>query len=646
MAAKTLDKYLKKGLELTAAGKLDEAEEILIRGWEQDSATAGDRQTLFKIFRAFAALKFDKGQYPEASLFFEKAKAICPEDFSDGLALAFTWFALGNFDKALALATGAAKQLQDSRKTGLLVGRIHSARGNYQQAVEKLRQYTEAFPDDPEGLLELGFALEAGGNPAEASDFYAEIKSRHHDYFEKVFEKADVFFTQDYNRLAKMWLVRAEKIAPKDANIFFNLGRRYGYLGMMQDAERTLKAAIRMRPLGHYYRELADLYERANQLAKASAFARVPLQQFPDDPFLNLTLAKCEKRQGEEKAALARIDRVLDIAKETQVKSALLNLKGQILDRADRIEQAYQAFQASKDVAFDGDCDLRTAKQVPYEIMSTLMASDFTSLPKFSFAQDCKTGLKQMVFFMGFPRSGTTLVQHILDSHPETVTLDEKQVIRAPISVVDKMKGRFPAAIFDLTYEQAKDLRAIYLREIGNFVKTGPETVFIEKLPLNITSLPLIRTIFPEAKILFGLRHPFASCLSCLMQMFSMNRAMANLISIDEITRFYQAQMDVWIKSEKDLPLDYQYIRYEDVVADLEKETRKLVAFLDLEWVPEMMSYAENARAKGIIQTPSYSQVVRPIYKDSLERWRLYEAYFAPYRDRLAPYCEKFGYSY
>jgi hypothetical protein len=77
----------------------------------------------------------------------------------------------------------------------------------------------------------------------------------------------------------------------------------------------------------------------------------------------------------------------------------------------------------------------------------------------------------------------------------------------------------------------------------------------------------------------------------------------------------------------------------------MEGEIKKLTKFLGLPWAPEMLDYAENARAKGMINTPSYHQVVRPVYTESVEKWRAYEKYFEPYKDRLEPFCELFGYS-
>ncbi len=129
------------------------------------------------------------------------------------------------------------------------------------------------------------------------------------------------------------------------------------------------------------------------------------------------------------------------------------------------------------------------------------------------------------------------------------------------------------------------------------------------------------------------------------MQNFRLNNAMVNMTGLDEITTFYALVMGMCekISGERDIP--FHYLRYEEVVRDMEGEIKKLTKFLGLPWAPEMLDYAKSARAKGMINTPSYHQVVRPVYTESVEKWRAYEKYFEPYKDRLEPFCELFGYS-
>lgn len=246
---------------------------------------------------------------------------------------------------------------------------------------------------------------------------------------------------------------------------------------------------------------------------------------------------------------------------------------------------------------------------------------------------------------MGFPRSGTTLVQTILESHKSIATIDEKPVLRSLSRHLEEFDKGYPEALGTVTADDAEVLREIYFMQARNFVDFDEATTLVDKMPLSTLHLPLILTLFPNAKILFAVRNPYASSLSCLMQNFNLNNAMGNLMNLDEITRFYALTMGFWKKVSETLKFGHHILRYESLTEDMEREARALTEFLDLPWDPAMLDYAGTAKSKGIISTPSYHQVVQPIYKDSRDKWRAYEQFFAPYKERLDPFLALFGYS-
>lgn len=157
--------------------------------------------------------------------------------------------------------------------------------------------------------------------------------------------------------------------------------------------------------------------------------------------------------------------------------------------------------------------------------------------------------------------------------------------------------------------------------------------------------LPLIARVFPGARVILALRHPCDACLSCTMQNFATNAAMASFHTLDHAAQTYAAVMgllDTWVA---DFPRAVHRIRYEDLVADLEAEARRLLAYLGVGWNPAVLEPARRARARRIINTPSYHQVVRPIYRSALARWERYGEAFAPLLPRLAPFIRGYGYA-
>jgi hypothetical protein len=183
-------------------------------------------------------------------------------------------------------------------------------------------------------------------------------------------------------------------------------------------------------------------------------------------------------------------------------------------------------------------------------------------------------------------------------------------------------------------------VRDRYLSLIG-----GPGTsgqIVVDKLPLNIVALPLITHIFPRAKIIFALRDPRDSVLSCFQQQFGMNAAMVQFLAIDTAASYYDLVMTLFETCRAE-GVNAHQVRYEDVVADLEGEARKLAQFLGVPFEARMLDYQSTARARDI-RTPSVRQVVQPLYTRSIGRWRRYAEQLAPALPVLNAWAARFGY--
>ena len=185
-----------------------------------------------------------------------------------------------------------------------------------------------------------------------------------------------------------------------------------------------------------------------------------------------------------------------------------------------------------------------------------------------------------------------------------------------------------------------------YFTEFSKHVtKEHLKSVCIDKLPLNLLKIPLIRQLYPKAKYILALRHPMDTILSCWMQNFKLNAAMSNMVDLDRIVDLYCVAMETFRVCGSDFELDVHTIRYEDLLDDLSGETSKLLSFFNLAWEAQMEDYRATALKRGRIHTPSYSQVVEPIYKDAQYRWLKYEKYLDKYLNQLDPWIKEFGYA-
>ena len=193
-----------------------------------------------------------------------------------------------------------------------------------------------------------------------------------------------------------------------------------------------------------------------------------------------------------------------------------------------------------------------------------------------------------------------------------------------------------------------KNLRAqeIYWTEFNKHIdKSLNESVCIDKLPLNLLKAPLINQLYPDAKFILVLRHPMDTILSCWMQKFKLNAPMANMVDLDRVVEFYCVAMEIFKICRTNYNLNVHEIRYEDLINNFQKESEAVVQFLDLQWEPEMGNYQDTALNRGRIYTPSYSQVVEPIYNDAQYRWLNYSKYLEQYVDQVKPWISEFRYN-
>jgi hypothetical protein len=161
-------------------------------------------------------------------------------------------------------------------------------------------------------------------------------------------------------------------------------------------------------------------------------------------------------------------------------------------------------------------------------------------------------------------------------------------------------------------------------------------------MPINTTLLPLIAALFPEAKVLFALRDPRDVVLSCFRRAFIANAVSFHLLDLEAAARFYDQVMGFAVLCRDRLPLEVCDVRYERLVADLAGETRRLCAFLGLDWTPALLDFAETARRR-VILTPSAAQVRRGLFSGE-GQWRAYRGEMIGALAILAPWAERFGY--
>ncbi len=471
---------------------------------------------------------------------------------------------------------------------------------------------------------------------------------------------------------------RALAVNPRHIHVLVNLGSLYRASGRFEDARRTLDAALRVdarfaiahHNLGNVLLDigersqarrsyesavaldgrypdplasLASMAEEEHRLGDARSLARRALQLAPRNVLASLALARVCVREDDALGASAILEALLQDADLSITNRVLAQgILGDAYDKLGRYSEAFAAFTEANALQHAQCAPIIALERGPLTPVSVARLSAYAASVDLSLWRGTPSLKATPVFLVGFPRSGTTLLDQILASHSKVTTLEERDTLLDAATEL-MADGRFERWA-ELSDAEIEALRERYWQRVrsSGFVEQ-PARVFIDKQPLNAVLLPLIYRLFPSARIILAIRDPRDVVLSCYQQRFGMNAAMYQLLRLDSATAYYDAVMRLISICRARFPLRYHVVRYEDVVAKFELTLSDTLAFLGLEWEEDLRGFAETAR-KRTINTPSAAQVVRPLYGSSRGRWRNYAEYLSPYFDVLMPWVQALGY--
>ena len=250
------------------------------------------------------------------------------------------------------------------------------------------------------------------------------------------------------------------------------------------------------------------------------------------------------------------------------------------------------------------------------------------------------------VFVVGFPRSGTTLLEQMLDAHPQLVSMDEQTFVQDAIDDMRKLYGlEYPQQLPMLNEVAIHDFRARYWARVKKQVEIAPGVRLVDKNPLNIMRLPIMFKLFPNAKFILALRHPCDVLLSCYMQNFRSPIFQYLCRSLPDIAQAYANTMRGWVTAADCFGPDCMTLRYEDLLDDFPGVARQLASFIGVENAEPMLQYYTHAKRKGYISTPSYAQVVQPPVRTAAGRWQRFAPAFEDSLPILKPWLEHWGYA-
>jgi tetratricopeptide (TPR) repeat protein len=456
---------------------------------------------------------------------------------------------------------------------------------------------------------------------------------------------------------ARFEIARAEKIvdrllaaAGNRADIIHLAGQTYRMIFRPDQAMRCFEKALAMsKEIPDAYLELAVLYERRHRLDEALSLVNECSRRSPDYLEPQLFKARLLRRMKSHTDAetLLRALAANDTA-HPEIRAQAWAELAQLHDQHNQFREAMAAMSRCKEIMRQFEAPALREAEFVIDHLNRL-ANDVTRAHFQRWADEAKRlPQRKAAVLVSFPRSGTTLLEQVLDSHSGVVSSDEREAFARDIFPAMWLSPSTPTptaeALDGVSVEKIAQLRDRYF----NYMEAAldepiGERVHLDKNPPLTLVLPGFLRLLPEAKILFAVRDPRDVVVSCFMQFLPMNPNSVCFLTLERTAQRYANDMVVWRRLRETIVSPWLELKYEDTVANLEREARRALDFLGLPWEDSVLQYRDRLKTKAV-GSPTYEAVSQPLYTRAIGRWKNYEEFLQPILPTLQPFVDGFSY--
>ncbi len=512
---------------------------------------------------------------------------------------------------------GPADQPQSRNARALLTqGNKCAAQGDYSEAITFYRELVALNPRHPEALNNLGATLFRLGCYREAEEIFRRTLRVYPDFADANSNLGILLRCSGRVADAETWLRRAIKINPKHIGARSNLGLTFVFFGRLSDAKAQFKKALKFAPRNaHTLFGMGFLATIEGRFDKAEAMFKRAVEVDPKMPSAWAAMAGLRKMTSSDAAWLQGAEEIaasgITVLDEADMRFAIAKYCHDVEDFKGAFQSYKRANELHKMAATSYDRKARAG------LVDDLMR--VYTRETISHVGPLASDSIKPVFVVGMPRSGTSLIEQIIASHPDAkgagelafwsrAAHDHESVIRRTL----------------LDESTRKKLAEDCLRHLE--ARSGDALRIVDKTPLNSDYLGVIHSVFPNARIIYMQRDPIDTCLSCYFQKFDVELNFT--MDLSDLAHYFGQHQRLMAHWRAVLPpgsiLD---VPYAELVTDQEGWTRKVLAFLGLEWDPRCLEFHRTERP---VVTASAWQVRRKIYKSSVARWRNYEEFIGP----------------
>jgi tetratricopeptide (TPR) repeat protein len=549
----------------------------------------------------------------------------------------------------------------DSAKLLNRLGVIQRQQGQLEAAVASLQQALRVKPDSPEAHYNLGNVLHDLGRLTEAMQHYREALRLRPDFPEAYANLGVTFGDRGEFGIAVQHYQEALRLKSDFPEAHYNLGNALQELGYLEAAVEHYRAALRLRPnFPEGHNNLANVLQTQGKFDEAKASYQQALRLRADFQEARAGLARVLEKEGSFEQAYEHLKPLVEAGstnpavlitfallcrhfdRRTEARTllerrltqgsiplgqrrVLLFMLGTLCDELGAFDQAFMYYQQAnilKPRRFDPSQHAAFIEA----LIATCNADFLARMPRATQQSE------RPIFIVGMPRSGTSLVEQILASHPAVYGAGELEDINQIANSLADTLGTDRPYPYSLKMLSQETLNSTAQRYLDRLAMLSDDALRVtDKMPGNFVHLGLIALLFPRARIIHCVRDPLDTCLSCYFQDFvNLHPYAYDLTHLGAYYRQYQRLMRHW---EEVLDLPMLKVQYEELVAHQEPLSRQIVAFCGLEWHEQCLRFHETKR---VVRTASYDQVRRPMYTTSIGRHRHYARYLGPLKAALA----------
>ncbi|GLQ87298.1 sulfotransferase [Dyella flagellata] len=622
------------------------------------------------IWQALGAALHAQGKLAEAVDAQRKAAALSPWDCIAHYALGESLMAMKQPVLAAESYHLASRIKPDFADAHFKLGNALAAQNRLEEAIAAYRSVLQFRPDFGEAHANLGFSLLSAHRHAEAEPHLRQALVAHPDSAPLHNALGTVLYGQSHMTAAAESFRRVIMLTPDDAQAHVNLGNALRELGSFSDAEHSYRHAIALNSrLARAHYDLGGLFYVQEYYAKAEHSYRRALELQPDYVEACNNLGRSIRRQGRLEQAREYFEAAVTIDPESveaycnlaslrtfrrehleparleklahKLPSLSENLRirywfslGKMREDLGRYDQAFAAYAQGNRLKHAQLSPDEAGKIALIEqVRSVFDRRFFASRPIPAVSGKGKTP----IFIVGMPRSGTSLIEQILSTHPDIYGAGElpdlENILFALADETGKPWTDFPEAAARLSTEELLRLGKAYTDRVWRHAPHASRIT--DKMMANFAYIGMIRLMLPNAKIIHAMRDPMDSCLSCYATLFSRNN-LDFTYDLGEVGRYYVRYIELMRHWQQVLPPgSILELRYEDMVADTEGQARRLLDYLGLPWNRRCLNFHQNER---VVRTASAAQVRRPVYRSSVARWKNFAAHLQPLLEIVSAY--------